>query len=84
MPVKKCSNGKYKIGEKGKCMYDSKKKQKKPIKPIWLKRIIKGKDRKIKKDLKTPKYRMRVVEDKKKKADKLYCRTKTRRNKYND
>lgn len=61
-----------------------KKKQKKPIKPIWLKRIIKGKDRKIKKDLKTPKYRMRVVEDKKKKADKLYCRTKTRRNKYND
>jgi hypothetical protein len=43
MPVKKCSNGKYKIGEKGKCMYDSKEKAEKAYKAYLAKKNNKGK-----------------------------------------
>jgi hypothetical protein len=37
MPVKKCSNGKYKIGS-GKCMYKSKKKARKAYKAYRAKK----------------------------------------------
>ncbi len=43
MPVKKCSNGKYKIGENGKCMYDSKEKAEKAYKAYLAKKHSKKK-----------------------------------------